>query len=153
TTCASTRRGRSSRAGSNGRLARSPSGTIAARNTMRSTTIVAFGGRCIALRWAGQEPAKEDGGKTEVGLRPVESTDEVELLRSIERWLEREVKPVVKQHDHDDLYPSKIVEQMKELGLFGATVSTEYGGLGLPARTYAQIVMQISSVWMAITGI
>ena len=90
---------------------------------------------------------------TEMALRQIESTDEVELLRSIERWLEREVKPVVKQHDHADLYPSKIVEQMKELGLFGATVSTEYGGLGLPARTYAQIVMQISSVWMAITGI
>jgi alkylation response protein AidB-like acyl-CoA dehydrogenase len=42
---------------------------------------------------------------------------------------------------------------MKELGLFGATVSTEYGGLGLPASTYARIVMRISSVWMSITGI
>jgi alkylation response protein AidB-like acyl-CoA dehydrogenase len=42
---------------------------------------------------------------------------------------------------------------MKELGLFGATVSPDYGGLGLPARTYAEIVMKISSVWMALTGI
>jgi alkylation response protein AidB-like acyl-CoA dehydrogenase len=90
---------------------------------------------------------------TKTALRQIERTDEEQLLRSIDRWLERDVKPVVKQHDHDDLYPSKIVEQMKELGLFGATVSPEYGGLGLPARTYAQIVMQISSVWMAITGI
>jgi len=90
---------------------------------------------------------------TKPALRQIERTDEEQLLRSIDRWLQRDVKPVVKQHDHDDLYPSKIVEQMKELGLFGATVSPEYGGLGLPARTYAQIVMQISSVWMAITGI
>jgi alkylation response protein AidB-like acyl-CoA dehydrogenase len=90
---------------------------------------------------------------TKTALRQIERTDEEQLLRSIDRWLQRDVKPVVKQHDHDDLYPSKIVEQMKELGLFGATVSPEYGGLGLPARTYAQIVMQISSVWMAITGI
>src|SRR5499427_4565256 len=90
---------------------------------------------------------------TKTALRRIERTDEEQLLRSIDRWLQRDVKPVVKQHDHDDLYPSKIVEQMKELGLFGATVSPEYGGLGLPARTYAQIVMQISSVWMAITGI
>jgi alkylation response protein AidB-like acyl-CoA dehydrogenase len=42
---------------------------------------------------------------------------------------------------------------MKALGLFGATVGTEYGGLGLPATTYAKIVMSISSVWMSITGI
>jgi alkylation response protein AidB-like acyl-CoA dehydrogenase len=86
-------------------------------------------------------------------LRQIESTDEEQLLRSIERWLERDVKPVVKEHDHADRYPVAIVEQMKALGLFGATIGAEYGGLGLPARTYAQIVMQISSVWMAITGI
>ena len=90
---------------------------------------------------------------TKTTLRKLESTDEEQLLRSIDRWLERDVKPVVKQYDHDDLYPSEIVEQMKRLGLFGATISPEYGGLGLPASTYAQIVMQISSVWMAITGI
>ena len=42
---------------------------------------------------------------------------------------------------------------MKELGLFGATISPEYGGLGLPAGTYAKIVMRISRDWMAVTGI
>src|SRR5262245_8468537 len=83
----------------------------------------------------------------------IDSLDRAQLLDSIGRWLEREVKPVVKQHDHDDPYPTAIVEQMKALGLFGATISPEYGGLGLPATTYAEIVMQISSVWMAITGI
>jgi alkylation response protein AidB-like acyl-CoA dehydrogenase len=90
---------------------------------------------------------------TEAALRQIERADEEQLLGSIERWLEREVKPVVKEHDHADRYPREIVEQMKALGLFGATISTNYGGLGLPARTYAQIVMKISSVWMAITGI
>jgi alkylation response protein AidB-like acyl-CoA dehydrogenase len=90
---------------------------------------------------------------TEAALRQIDRADEDELLRSIDRWLERDVKPVVKQHDHADRYPSEIVEQMKGLGLFGATIAANYGGLGLPARTYAQIVMRISSVWMAITGI
>jgi alkylation response protein AidB-like acyl-CoA dehydrogenase len=47
----------------------------------------------------------------------------------------------------------EVVEQMKELGLFGAVISPEYGGLGLSAATYAKIVMSISSVWMSITGI
>lgn len=80
-------------------------------------------------------------------------SEEAQLLDMIERWTERELKPIVREYDHADRYPDHIVEQMKELGLFGATVSTEYGGLGLPASTYAKIVMQISSVWMSITGI
>ena len=75
------------------------------------------------------------------------------LLDAIDRWLEREVKPVVKQHDHADTWPAEIVAQMRDMGLFGATVGVEYGGLGLPAATYAEIVMRISAVWMAITGI
>lgn len=86
-------------------------------------------------------------------LRRIDPEDEAQLLRSIERWVERDVKPVVKEHDHADRYPAEIVEQMKAMGLFGATIAAEYGGLGLPAAAYAKAVMHISSVWMAITGI
>mgnify|MGYP003342212916 FL=1 len=42
---------------------------------------------------------------------------------------------------------------MKELGLFGATIAEEYGGLGLSASTYAKIVSRICEVWMAPSGI
>jgi alkylation response protein AidB-like acyl-CoA dehydrogenase len=86
-------------------------------------------------------------------MNNIDAADEAQLLDTIDRWIAREVAPVVKEHDHADRWPAEIVEQMKELGLFGATVSAEYGGLGLPATTYAEIVMRISSVWMAITGI
>jgi alkylation response protein AidB-like acyl-CoA dehydrogenase len=86
-------------------------------------------------------------------LRVIEEVDRAQLLATIDRWLERAVKPVVKEHDHADRWPAEVVADMQELGLFGATVGAEYGGLGLPAATYAEIVMRISSVWMAITGI
>lgn len=79
--------------------------------------------------------------------------EEVQLIDAIDRWLARDVRAVVKSHDHADSYPIEIVEQMKALGLFGATISQQYGGLGLPATVYAKIVMRISAVWMAITGI
>ena len=79
--------------------------------------------------------------------------DERALLDMIDRWLEKDVRPVVKDYDHADEWPKDIVAQMAEFGLFGATVSQEYGGLGLPAATYAKIVMKISAVWMSITGI
>jgi alkylation response protein AidB-like acyl-CoA dehydrogenase len=80
-------------------------------------------------------------------------SDDGEILEAIERWVEKEVRPIARQYDHADEYPSALVEQMKELGLFGATIGTEYGGLGLSACTYARLVTLISSAWMAPTGI
>jgi alkylation response protein AidB-like acyl-CoA dehydrogenase len=88
----------------------------------------------------------------EVATRFDES-DEAALLDAIDRWVERDLRPIVKEYDHADRYPAHIVEQMKELGLFGAAIGAQYGGLGLPAKTYARLVMRISSVWMSITGI
>jgi len=83
----------------------------------------------------------------------IKPDDEQALFDTIDRWIERDVRPVVKKFDHADEWPETIVAQMAEFGLFGATVSPEYGGLGLPTSTYAQIVMKISAVWMSITGI
>jgi alkylation response protein AidB-like acyl-CoA dehydrogenase len=85
--------------------------------------------------------------------RTIDPGEEEQLLDTIERWVTRDVQPIVKQHDHADTWPAETVEQMKELGLFGATISPEYGGLGLPASTYAKIVMRIARDWMAVTGI
>ena len=82
----------------------------------------------------------------------IDDTDR-EILDSIERWAERELRPVARKFDHADEYPEDIVEQMKGLGLFGATIAPEFGGLGLSASTYARLVMTIASVWMAPVGI
>jgi alkylation response protein AidB-like acyl-CoA dehydrogenase len=83
----------------------------------------------------------------------IDAADEAQLLEAIDRWIDRDLRPIVKEYDHADRYPAHVVEQMKELGLFGATIGAEHGGLGLPAATYARIVMRISAVWMSITGI
>jgi alkylation response protein AidB-like acyl-CoA dehydrogenase len=79
--------------------------------------------------------------------------DERAILDSISNWVEKEVRPVARRFDQADEYPHAIVEQMKELGLFGATISQEYGGLGLSASTYAKIVIKVASAWMAPSGI
>jgi alkylation response protein AidB-like acyl-CoA dehydrogenase len=78
---------------------------------------------------------------------------ESEILGAIDRWLEREVAPHAAKLEHEDVWPAKMVEGMKKLGLFGATISPEYGGLGLSAGVYTQIVSRISEVWMSLTGI
>ena len=79
--------------------------------------------------------------------------DERAILDSIDVWVEKEVRPIAKRFDHADEYPHDLVEQMKALGLFGATISQSYGGLGLSAGTYAKIVIRVASAWMAPTGI
>lgn len=79
--------------------------------------------------------------------------DEAAVLDSINKWVENDVRPIARAHDQADTYPHELVEQMKELGLFGAIISQDYGGLGLPASSYAKIVIKVASAWMAPSGI
>ena len=81
------------------------------------------------------------------------TADETQILDAIGKWLERDVRPKARELEKKDEYPESMVETMKALGLFGATIPQAYGGLGLPASTYAKIVAQISEVWMSLTGI
>ena len=81
-----------------------------------------------------------------------DNIDEI-MLESIDKWLEQKVRPVAMELEHGDFYPDDLVEDMKELGLFGALIDAEYGGLGLSATTYARIVTKISEEWMSLTGI
>jgi len=75
------------------------------------------------------------------------------MLDSVNRWLERDVEPQAMKLEHGDIYPSEIVEQMKEMGLFGAIIPEEFGGLGLRPSTYAKIIERISTTWMSLAGI
>ena len=79
--------------------------------------------------------------------------DEALILDSIDQFLERDVKPVAHDLEAADEYPSEIADKMAELGLYGATISPEYGGLGLSAGTYVKIVERMSAVWMSVTGL
>ena len=79
--------------------------------------------------------------------------EEALILDTIDRFLERDVRPHAHELESEDCYPEDIVSKMCELGLFGATISQEYGGLGLSASTYAQIVERVSAVWMSVSGI
>ena len=79
--------------------------------------------------------------------------EEAAILDALGKWLERDVRPHVHALEKDDIYPAEMVEQMRELGLFGATIGTAYGGLGLSASTYAKVVQAVSEVWMSLAGI
>lgn len=79
--------------------------------------------------------------------------DERQILDSIQKWIEKKVAPVAMQLEHDNEWPADLVSDMTELGLFGALIDPEYGGLGLSAATYTKIVTMISEEWMSLSGI
>jgi alkylation response protein AidB-like acyl-CoA dehydrogenase len=75
------------------------------------------------------------------------------LLDTLERWIASDVLPHVLELEHADEYPRAMVEQMREFGLFAATIPEEYGGLGLSAGAYVRIVETIARAWMSLTGV
>lgn len=75
------------------------------------------------------------------------------VLETVKEFAEREIKPIAREYEHKDQYPFHIVERMKELGLFGLTISEAYGGVGLDCVTYALIIEELTRVWMSISGI
>jgi alkylation response protein AidB-like acyl-CoA dehydrogenase len=84
--------------------------------------------------------------------RPADGQEAL-ILRSVERFIERDVRPVARELEAADTYPAAIVEKLVELGMFGATISPEHGGLGLSAVTYARIVEYLSAAWMSVAGL
>jgi alkylation response protein AidB-like acyl-CoA dehydrogenase len=81
------------------------------------------------------------------------ATEQREIVATIRDWVDREVVPVASELEHADEFPTELVAQMRELGLFGVTVPEEYGGLGLGLDTYALIVIELSRGWATLPGI
>ena len=76
-----------------------------------------------------------------------------EMVQTIRRFVQREVIPVASELEHRNEYPQALADRMKELGLFGATIPAEYGGLGLDSTTYVMIIEELCVGWMSLSGI
>ncbi len=83
-----------------------------------------------------------------------EKTDEQKAITEMVRqFVDEQVLPNAEHYDHEDAFPDPIVDQMKELGLFGVTIPEEYGGMGLDLTTYVMIVEELSRGWISVSGI
>ena len=83
-----------------------------------------------------------------------EMTDEQQaIVEMVRQFADEQIIPNAEHYDHEDSFPEPIVEQMKELGLFGVTIPEEYGGMGLDLTTYAMIVEELSRGWISISGV
>ena len=76
-----------------------------------------------------------------------------EVVEAVRRFVDREVIPTANELEHNDEYPHALVAKMKELGLFGATIPQEWGGLGLSFVSYARIMAELSRGWMSLAGV
>src|SRR5215472_358192 len=83
-----------------------------------------------------------------------EITDEQQAIKDmVHQFADEQIIPNAEHYDSEDSFPEPIVEQMKELGLFGVTIPEEYGGMGLDLTTYAMIVEELSRGWISISGV
>jgi alkylation response protein AidB-like acyl-CoA dehydrogenase len=84
----------------------------------------------------------------------VELTEDQEaIVKAVREFVEQEVYPIAEELEHRDEFPDKIVDQMKEMGLFGLTVPEEFGGAGMDLMTYALVVAELSRGWMSLSGV
>ncbi|GEM31267.1 acyl-CoA dehydrogenase [Nocardia neocaledoniensis NBRC 108232] len=78
---------------------------------------------------------------------------QIEILRTVRDFVNKEIIPHAQRLEHDDAYPQDIVDGMKEMGLFGLMIPEEYGGLGESLLTYALVVEEIARGWMSVSGV
>jgi alkylation response protein AidB-like acyl-CoA dehydrogenase len=78
---------------------------------------------------------------------------QTEILATVRRFVDKEIIPVAQELEHADSYPQAIVDQMREMGLFGLMIPAEYGGLGESLLTYALCVEEIARGWMSVSGV
>jgi butyryl-CoA dehydrogenase len=76
-----------------------------------------------------------------------------EIVETVREFVNKEVVPVADDMEHKDEFPDAIVEQMKELGLFGLTVPEQYGGIGESLTAYALAVVELARGWMSLSGV
>jgi alkylation response protein AidB-like acyl-CoA dehydrogenase len=75
------------------------------------------------------------------------------IVETVRDFVEKDVIPVADEMEKRDEFPEAIVEQMKELGLFGLTVPEEFGGVGESLTTYALTVVELARGWMSLSGV
>jgi alkylation response protein AidB-like acyl-CoA dehydrogenase len=78
--------------------------------------------------------------------------EESAVVALVREFVDREVRPVVRQLEHADAYPEKLIEQMKELGVFGLAVPEPWGETKVSAQCYAAVTEELARGWMSLAG-
>jgi alkylation response protein AidB-like acyl-CoA dehydrogenase len=80
------------------------------------------------------------------------SDEESAIVEVVHDFVDRDVKPVARELDHTNTYPEKLIEQMKELGIFGLAIPEPWGEVQVSAPCYAMITEELARGWMSLAG-
>ncbi|MDQ0382573.1 acyl-CoA dehydrogenase family protein [Amycolatopsis thermophila] len=80
------------------------------------------------------------------------SADEAAIVRVVRDWVDREVKPVAQELDHTDTHPEKLIEAMKQMGVFGLAIPEPWGEAAVSAQCYAAVTEELARGWMSLAG-
>ena len=102
-----------------------------------------------ALLVSSQQPSDH----REVSVSPGTASRVPDIVAAVREFVDHDVRPAAPALEHADRYPQALVERMKRLGLFGALVPRDYGGLGLDVTTYARIIEELCRGFMSLAGV
>jgi alkylation response protein AidB-like acyl-CoA dehydrogenase len=80
------------------------------------------------------------------------SQDEQDMVDTVHEFVDREVRPVVRDLEHAGEYPEKLIDQMKQLGIFGLAIPEPYGDVQVSMPCYALITEELARGWMSLAG-
>jgi hypothetical protein len=80
------------------------------------------------------------------------SQDEQDIVDTVHEFVDREVRPVVRDLEHANEYPEKLIDQMKQLGIFGLAIPEPYGDVQVSMPCYALITEELARGWMSLAG-
>jgi hypothetical protein len=80
------------------------------------------------------------------------SDEEREVVAMVRDWVDSEVRPVVQDLEHRNEYPEKLIEQMKQLGIFGLAIPEPYGEAPVSMPCYVGVTEELARGWMSLAG-
>jgi alkylation response protein AidB-like acyl-CoA dehydrogenase len=80
------------------------------------------------------------------------TAEEAAIVAVVSEFVDREVRPVVRELDHANAYPEKLIGQMKEMGIFGLAVPAPWGEAQVSAQCYAAVTEELARGWMSLAG-
>src|SRR3954449_10555186 len=80
------------------------------------------------------------------------NAEETLLVETVRAFVDRDVKPTVRDVEHANEYPEAWIEQMKRIGIYGLAVPEEYGGSPVSTRCYVAVTQELSRGWMSLAG-
>jgi len=80
------------------------------------------------------------------------SDDESMLVKTVRAFIDRDVKPTVRDVEHANEYPEAWIDQMKRIGVYGLAVPEVYGGTPVSTRCYVEVTQELSRGWMSLAG-